>query len=102
MTLSSCRAATLRLEEPLLARFSSEGSPSLGPRMARGCSFSAKANRLPVLFPREKWPPREDFSNVPGEIAVTIGIRIAGAGGGGRDLVAHDEHGPERFVGVLG
>lgn len=34
--------------------------------------FTEKANRLPRLFPREKWPPREDFSNAPGDAAVRM------------------------------
>lgn len=34
--------------------------------------FTHRANRLPRLFPREKWPPREDFSNAPGEATATM------------------------------
>ena len=34
--------------------------------------FTERGNRLPVLLPRQKWPPREDLSNMPGDAAATI------------------------------
>lgn len=54
------------------AHWSRIEGPFAGSEFPIWTRFTAKANRLPVLFPREKWSPREDFSNVPGEAAVTM------------------------------